>query len=236
MFIFPVQLTTSRIGNLTRLIHTLLYVMTIHTYIHQKKIPSNNYYRSLYKELLGYLFHIYIFNYTGTIVPLRISHRGDYYLRGGADTVDAIRSLANGKAVGPDGVSVKLLKITLNGDPALRRRLLDIVVRIWRGGEVPQQWKDAIIMVLVSDRVRQLQGHLGLRGGIRKRVDRVCPRRPQSFRHQRRPVDDCSPGRGGMAQDGGTFHGEMDRCSVSQGWITGCSRMPERDRKDPRRG
>ena len=27
--IFPVQLTTSRIGNLTRLIHTLLYVMTI---------------------------------------------------------------------------------------------------------------------------------------------------------------------------------------------------------------
>ena len=35
--IFPVQLTTSRIGNLTRLIHTLLYVMTIHTYIHTYK-------------------------------------------------------------------------------------------------------------------------------------------------------------------------------------------------------
>ena len=31
ILIFPVQLTTSRIGNLTRLIHTLLYVMTIHT-------------------------------------------------------------------------------------------------------------------------------------------------------------------------------------------------------------
>ena len=29
--IFPVQLTTRRIGNLTRLIHTLLYVVTIHT-------------------------------------------------------------------------------------------------------------------------------------------------------------------------------------------------------------
>ena len=29
MFIFPVQLTTSRIGNLTRLILLLLYVMTI---------------------------------------------------------------------------------------------------------------------------------------------------------------------------------------------------------------
>ena len=33
IFIFPVQLTTSRIGNLTPLIHTLLKVltMTIHT-------------------------------------------------------------------------------------------------------------------------------------------------------------------------------------------------------------
>ena len=52
---------------------------------------------------------------------------------------NAIRSLANGKAVGPDGVAVELFKITLNGDPALRPRLLDIVVRFWRGGEVPQQ-------------------------------------------------------------------------------------------------
>ena len=30
MFIFSVQLTTSRSSNLTRLIHTLLYVMTVH--------------------------------------------------------------------------------------------------------------------------------------------------------------------------------------------------------------
>ena len=29
---FPVQLTTSRIGSLTRLIHALLYVITIYTY------------------------------------------------------------------------------------------------------------------------------------------------------------------------------------------------------------
>ena len=48
--------------------------------------------------------------------------------------------------------------------------------------------------------------------------------------------DDCSPGRGGMAQIGGTggrtFHGEMDRCRESQGWTTACSGMPERDGKD----
>ena len=40
--IFSVQLTTSRIGNLTRLIHTLLYVMTIHTYIHTYIILLNS--------------------------------------------------------------------------------------------------------------------------------------------------------------------------------------------------
>ena len=53
------------------------------------------------------------------------------------ELTDAIRSLANEKTVGPDGVSVELFKVTLNGDPALRRRLLNIVVLSWRGGEVP---------------------------------------------------------------------------------------------------
>ena len=43
MFIFPVQLTMSRIGNLTRLIHTLLYVLTIHTYIPWSKRDTAGY-------------------------------------------------------------------------------------------------------------------------------------------------------------------------------------------------
>ena len=47
--------------------------------------------------------------------------------------------------------------------------------------------------------VRRNGGGRGLCGGPGKRVDGVLPRRPQSFRYQRRPVDDCSPGRGGMA-------------------------------------
>ena len=58
----------------------------------------------------------------------------------------AIRSLANGKADGSD--SLELFKSTFNGDPVLRRRLLDIVVCIWRGDKVPQLWKYAIIMVI----------------------------------------------------------------------------------------
>ena len=72
--------------------------------------------------------------------------------------------------------------------------------------------------------------------GASKKVDGMFPGRPQSFRYQHRPVDDCSPGRGEIAQDGGTrggtFHGAMDRCRESQGWTTACSSMPERDGKD----
>ena len=44
-------------------------------------------------------------------------------------------------------------------------------------------------------------------GGPGKRVDGGFPGRPQSFRYQCRPVDDCSPGRGGIAQNGGTRGG-----------------------------
>ena len=75
----------------------------------------------------------------------------------------------------------------------------------------------------------------GLCAGAGKRllVDGVFPERPQSFRHHRRQVNNCSPGRGGMTQSrrtrGGTFHGEMDRCRESQGWTTACGAMPERD-------
>ena len=70
------------------------------------------------------------------------------------ELTDAIRSLADGKAVDPDGVSVELFKINLNDDLTLRRRLLYVIVRIWRGGEMPQQWKDAIIMVLIKKKDR----------------------------------------------------------------------------------
>ena len=84
--------------------------------------------------------------------------------------------------------------------------------------------------------VRRIVWGSGLCEGPRKRVDGVFPGRPQSFRRQRRPVDNYSPGRKGMAQNGGrrgrTFHGEIDRCRRSQGWTTACSRMPERHGKD----
>ena len=77
------------------------------------------------------------------------------------ELTDAIRSLVNGKAVGPDGVSIERFKITLHGDPALRRRLLDSYLEGGRGapaGEICHHHGNP--QIEGSDRVRQHQGHL----------------------------------------------------------------------------
>ena len=58
--IFPVQLTTSRIGNLTRLIHTLLYVMTIHTYIHTVKTYEFTFIQNLKTAISNRIKSIYL--------------------------------------------------------------------------------------------------------------------------------------------------------------------------------
>ena len=55
----------------------------------------------------------------------------------------------------------------------------------------------------------ELVGGVGCVEGVRKRMDGVFPGRPQSFAYQHQPVDDCSPGRGGIAQDGGTRAGRF---------------------------
>ena len=122
------------------------------------------------------------------------------------ELTDAIRSLVNVKAVGPDGGSVELIKITLNGDSAMRRRLLEIVVRIWRGGVVPQQWKYIIIMVLHKKKNRtecgnyrgiSLVAHAGkiLLKIIARRLSEYCervgilPEEQSGFRPNRSTTD-----------------------------------------------
>ena len=100
------------------------------------------------------------------------------------DLAGTNRSLANGMVVGPGGVSVELFKITLNGDPAMRRRLLDIVVCIFEG---PQQWKYVIMMVLHKKKDRtecgnyrgiSLVAHAGkiLLNTIARRLSEYCER------------------------------------------------------------
>lgn len=54
------------------------------------------------------------------------------------ELVDAIRSLANGNAAGLVRVPVELFKITLDGDPALRKTARHRC-RPLKGREVPQQ-------------------------------------------------------------------------------------------------
>ena len=57
--------------------------------------------------------------------------------------------MANRKAVGPDGLPAELLKgLADEGQFNTLGKFNDIIVAVWRGGGVPQQWKYATIRVL----------------------------------------------------------------------------------------
>ena len=62
--------------------------------------------------------------------------------------------MQNWKAPGPDSLVAELLKIDEPAEPIVLERFHAILVEVWTRGEVPQQWKDAIIKVLYkkSDR------------------------------------------------------------------------------------
>ena len=60
----------------------------------------------------------------------------------------AMMAMANAKAVGPDGLPAKLLKLGPQQDRTILRRLHRLTILIWRQGKVQQQWKDAVITVL----------------------------------------------------------------------------------------
>ena len=62
---------------------------------------------------------------------------------------EAIRAMANHKAVGPDGLALELLKVVVDeADSDNFAIIYEIVVAVWRRWRVPQQWKDATIKVL----------------------------------------------------------------------------------------
>ena len=56
-----------------------------------------------------------------------------------------VRGMPNWKAVGPDSLPAELLKID---HPEFIRYFHNLLVNVWRTGNVPQQWKDATIKVL----------------------------------------------------------------------------------------
>ncbi|CAB1107589.1 unnamed protein product [Ectocarpus sp. CCAP 1310/34] len=61
---------------------------------------------------------------------------------------EAVREMANRRAVGPEDLRAELIKIFLDGDQRLLREFHAIVVDVWQTGDIPQQWKDATIKVL----------------------------------------------------------------------------------------
>ena len=68
---------------------------------------------------------------------------------------EAINVLANRKAVGPDGLPAELLKVLADeGELNTVGKFYDIIVAVWTGGGVPQQWKDATIKVLHKKKKR----------------------------------------------------------------------------------
>ena len=64
------------------------------------------------------------------------------------ELIAALRSMANAKAVGPDELSVELLKLGINHDPIVLREFHRVIKLVWHQREVPQRWRDAVIKVL----------------------------------------------------------------------------------------
>ena len=120
---------------------------------------------------------------------------------------EAIRALANRKAVGPDGLPAELLKVLADeGQLNTLGKSHDIIVAVWRGGGVPQQWKDATIKVLHKKKDRtecgnyrgvSLMAHAGkvllkvIAGRLSDYCERenILPEEQCGFRTQRSTVD-----------------------------------------------
>ena len=66
-----------------------------------------------------------------------------------SETKKALRSMSNGKAMGPDELPAELLKLALSDSShEILLTFHGIIVTVWMTGEVPQEWKDATIKVL----------------------------------------------------------------------------------------
>ena len=75
---------------------------------------------------------------------------------------EATRALANRKVVGPDGLPAELLKVLADeGELETLQKFLDIIVAVWRGGGVSQQWKYVTIKVLHKKKYRTECGNYG---------------------------------------------------------------------------
>ena len=66
-----------------------------------------------------------------------------------AETQKAVWAMENWKVPGADSLPVELLKLDdPTREPVVLKHFHTILVRVWRGQEIPQEWKDATIKVL----------------------------------------------------------------------------------------
>ena len=75
----------------------------------------------------------------------------------------ALRSMGNSITVGLDQLPVEFLKLGLHHYPTVLREFYQIIIRVWREGQVPQRWRDAVIKALHKkgpSRVRELPWYL----------------------------------------------------------------------------
>ena len=66
-----------------------------------------------------------------------------------SETKKALRSMANGKAMGPDELPAELLKLEFSDSShKILFAFHGIIVAVWMTGELPQEWTDTTIKVL----------------------------------------------------------------------------------------
>ena len=69
------------------------------------------------------------------------------------ETKKSLRSMANGKVMGPDKLPAELLKLGLSDSShEILLAFHGIIVAVWVIGELPQEWKDATIKVLHKEK------------------------------------------------------------------------------------
>ena len=123
------------------------------------------------------------------------------------ETKKALRSMANGKAMGPDELPAELLKLGLSDSShEILLAFQGIIVAVWMTGEVPQEWKGATIRVLHKKKDRtecsnyrglSLVAHAG-KALLKIAVNRfgdfceeagILPEEQRGFRPQRSTID-----------------------------------------------
>ena len=73
------------------------------------------------------------------------------------ELIGALRSMASAKAVGPDDISIKLLKLEINHDPTVLREFHRVIKLVWHQRELPQRWRDAVILFLYKKKDNRIE-------------------------------------------------------------------------------